>query len=345
MKRKLIGLISMAICLLFCAVAYATGETCTITASVPEVTIKLDETTFVEFEISGTIPEESIVVATISEKICDLSWGENRRSENGVVGSLTITGILPGETLLTVSIENHKDIAATIKVKVVNEPGMISFMGIPWDVTQEEFEQALRNNGLMFTSSTNESSVRSDIWFRFEGVPFEPPYTYDMEIRSKSYSYKSSKNKEYKTYPLLKVAGYDVDYIYAEFKPSYSFAEKKVGEPYRLARASYVIYESDIPKEMAIWEAYDDLTSKLTKLYGEPTGSEKGSSYTIKTTWWHAEDGTGVSLLMHSSILSGNIEIEYGVADESAYLNNIYEIRQWEKQQVVDGLSDDFGGL
>lgn len=344
MKRKLFGLTVLVLCLLLsCAVAYASDTTCTLTASIPEVTIKLDETTVVEFEISGSIPSGATAVATRGERICDISWGENRRSENGVILSLNITGILLGETPLTVSIEDHEEIAATITVNVINEPGIISFMGMPWDITPEEFEQALRDNGLEFTSSI--TSGLSDTWFRFEGMPFEPPYSSDMEIRSKSYSYKSSKNTEYRSYPLVKVAGYTVDYIYAKFKPSYSFERKKVGEPYRLARASYSIYESDIPKEMTVWEAYDDLTAKLTKLYGEPKGSEKGSFYTVKTTWWHAEDGTGVSLTMRSSIGVYSIEIEYGVADESAYLNNIYAIRQWEKQQVVDGLSDDMGGL
>ncbi|MCR4884640.1 MAG: hypothetical protein K6A68_13795 [Clostridiales bacterium] len=305
--------------------------------------MKLDETTTVEFELTGEIPEDALVTAKRENAICDLSWGNNRKSDNGIIMSLNITGILVGETPITVCFKERNDIGVTITVKVINEPGTISFMGIPWDITPEEFDQALQDKGLEFTKKANYSS--SDSWFRFEGMPFEPPYSSDIEIKSKSFSYKSSKNTEYRSYPLVKVAGYSVDYIYAKFKPSYSYERKRVGEPYRLARASYSIYESDIPKEMTVWEAYDDLTAKLTKLYGEPKGSEKGSYYTVKTTWWHAEDGTGVSLTMRSSIGVYSIEIEYGVADESAYLNNVYAIRQWEKQQVVDGLSDDVGGL
>lgn len=343
MRQKLLGLIVMVLCLLSCAGALAAGDACTLNASVPEVTIKLDETTAVEFEISGSIPAGATAVATRGERICDISWGENRRSENGVVLSLNITGILLGETPLTVSIEDHDDIAATIMVKVINEPGIISFMGIPWDVTPEEFDQALREKELDYTRTSNYHSF--DDWFRFDGIPFEPPYSYDIEIKSESYSYRSAKNTEHNWKTLTKVAGYPVKSIKAEFKPSYSYERKTVGKPYRLARASYDIWSSDIPKEMTVWEAYDDLTAKLTKLYGEPTGSEKGSYYTVKTTWWHASDGTGVSLIMTESIGTYSIQIEYGVADEKNYLNNIYAIRQWEKQQVVDGLSDDVGGL
>ena len=342
MKRTLLCVATIILCLFACTIANA-SDTCTITASVPEITLKLDESAVVEFEISGSIPKGATAVATRGERICDISWGENRRSENGVVMSLNITGILLGETPLTVSIEDHEDIAATITVKVINEPGIISFMGIPWDVTPEEFDQALREKELDYTRTSNYHSF--DDWFRFDGIPFEPPYSYDIEIKSESYSYRSAKNTEHNWKTLTKVAGYPVKSIKAEFKPSYSYERKTVGKPYRLARASYDIWSSDIPKEMTVWEAYDDLTAKLTKLYGEPTGSEKGSYYTVKTTWWHASDGTGVSLIMTESIGTYSIQIEYGVADEKNYLNNIYAIRQWEKQQVVDGLSDDVGGL
>jgi len=343
MKPKLLCLILSVLCLFTYSTANATGNPCTITASVSEITIKLDETIVIEFEISGDIPKGARATLTREKRICDVSWGKNRRSTNGVVMSLNITGILLGETPLTVSIVDHEDISTTIILKVINEPGAISFMGIPWDVTPEEFDRALQEKGLEFTKTTNYGL--SDSWFRFDGIPFEAPYSSDIEISSKSFSYKSSKSTEYRSYPLMKVAGYTVDYIFAKFKPSYSFERKKVGGPYRLARASYKIYETDIPKEMTIWEVYDDLVSKLTKLYGEPTGSEKGGIYTVVKTWWHAKDGTGVSLVMTSSIGLYSIDIEYGTADEKAYLNNIYAIRQWEKQQVVDGLSDDVGGL
>lgn len=344
MKRKLLCLAPIVLFMFLFSVAYASPKPCTITTKIREVELKIDESTVVEFDLNGIIPDDARIIATFDRAICDVSWGENRTSPTGMISQLNITGVQFGESPLYVYFEGHEDAVTSITVKVINEPGTISFLGIPWDITPKEFEQVLKDKGLEFTSNYNIST--SDYWFRFDGVPYEYPYTLDMEIKPCSYTYRSSKNTENSFFPLLTVAGYSVKSIEAEFKPSYSYSNKRIGEPYRLARATYSINEYDIPKQMTIWEVYDDLTAKLTKLYGIPTGSKKEKTFYLQTTWWHAEDGTGVSLkLISMSIVGYSIKIEYGVADESAYLNNVYAIRQWEKQQVVDKLSEDVNGL
>lgn len=311
-----------------------------ITPSEAEVIIKPDQKTVIEFELTGNVPSNAYVNAHLDDHICDFDWQEeNRQSKNGVIMAIDLTGLSIGETSLIVNLENHEEVKATVTIKVISDPGTINFRGIAWDITPEEFDQALLNDGIEYEKKNNYLTT-VDTWFRFTGIPFEAPYSYNLKIKPESFTY-SSKTDNALTF----VAGYSTRSIHAEFKPSYSVEKMTIGEPYRLARASYTIWNSDIPKKMTIHEAYQDLVDKLTKLYGEPNGSEdNSSSYRLKETWWHAKDGTGVALTLHHQAIN-YITIEYGTADESEYFNNIYTIQQKEKQQVKDSISDNLDGL
>ena len=221
------------------------------------------------------------------------------------------------------------------------EQSKIKFFNIDWNITKEDFDKALTEKGIKYTCSQNY--VPFETWSRFDGIPYSAN-PYSIEIPNKTYTYKSTSNTDYHTYPLVKIAGYEVNQINAKFKASYSIEAHTIGEPLLLSRAEYSYFV--IPSQLTVQDVFDDLKSKLTSLYGDPTGEENNrNSYFIKRVWWYAEDGTGVSLRLTSDLITESISIEYGLADETEYFKDINAIQEWQKQQLLNNNSNNLNGL
>lgn len=335
MKKICVAIIGIITAIILTAHAENLSKSFIINSSCSDCKLNVNETVTLEIEIVGLTQSTQIIAKANNQYLCDLDWGKMYKTDKGGALPLIIHGRAVGQTDIKIYLVDHEDSFTIIHIDVVGTKGIITFMGIDWDITPEEFDHILLSKSIEYNKTSN-ILFYPDKWFRFDGIPFEPPYSYNMEVPSKSYRYESTKSTKSKSFPFMKVADYNVSQINATFKASYSIKSKKIGAPYRLARAEYEIWDDAFPKAMTAFDVYEDLINKLSSLYGNPTGSENSSNYLIKKTWWHASDGTGVSLQLYESIGIYHINIVYGVADEAAYLNDIFVIRQWEKQQITD---------
>lgn len=172
----------------------------------------------------------------------------------------------------------------------------ILFRGIPWGSSYAEIAQEVELDDLY---AQKGYGVADRLW---KGDSL------DYDVGTEGYA-------SYTTFP--KVAGYQASYVVLDFAmvpdedghlPMDEYGEV-VPDPERtrLYAGIYFIYASDE------YAAFEDLSNKLTSLYGDADMTMDGISV------WYGAEGTMVSVGKRSSS-SGNIMIAYACADGDEWL-------------------------
>ena len=230
------------------------------------------------------------------------------------------------------------------------KPETIKFMGLDWLITPEQFENTLTEKEIKYRTEYSSTGEQTDYWFPFVGMGYGiyEHNNYKIPYYTATYYPPKKANGDVLGTYITTVAGYKVDYITTQYGPSYSIEQLKVGKPYRLMRAKYNISSYDLPKKVAAVDAYEDLKAKLTSVYGEPTyQTDKKDGNYLRLSYWYAEDGTGVALdIFYISLWNiCSIEIQYGIADDRNYINDILGIYETQKQQTIDSNLQNTDGL
>lgn len=213
----------------------------------------------------------------------------------------------------------------------------IRFMDMDWRITKEEFEATLTEKGLKFKESVT-SDLKTEIYWRTflgDGV-----YNKDGDNYEDFPYYKASyESASFAT--LTKVAGYEVSSIDANFAPSLS--KSSLGRPYILMNAAYHINGYQFKKlSTTIDDAYADLYSKLSKLYGTPV-RENEDSFTAADALWLSTDKSAVRLSLTKMGSTSWIEIEYGDTGDEEYFTELFEKIHGNKPTLNN--SNDYDGL
>ncbi len=213
----------------------------------------------------------------------------------------------------------------------------IKFMDMDWRITKEEFEAALTDKGLKFKESITsklqtEISWRTflgDLIFNKDGDDYEDIPYYKASYESANFA------------TLVKVAGYEVSSIDANFAPSLS--KSSLGRPYILMNATYSINGYQFKKlSTTIDDAYADLYSKLSNLYGTPV-RENEDSFSTADALWLSSDKTAVRLTLTKHGSTSWIDIEYGDTGDEEYLLGLFEKIHGSKPTLNN--SEDYDGL
>lgn len=345
MKKWLCLLFTFAVCMFSFAMSESYSGISSIIPSSSTITVLCGEETRVDLKIQGYtgILDLGVYGTQSTLDICSLKWGIPSDTGDCTVVPLIITGISMGSTKLKVYSKNNENCYTLIDVDVVMNQQMIRFMGVDWYITKEEFDSVLETRGIDFNKIAALPRQSFSHWISFSEMPFRYNNT-DIDYKDYLSYYESRYKSNNKDNPITTVAGYDVYEFTAKFVPSIS--GNKIGEPYRLLRAEYEIEEKGIPDNLSLRDVYADLSDKLIKLYGSPY--KKGGSklgFIEDYVCWLAEDGTAISMERHDTGILEYITIEYGVADDVVYINQLYDIIRQTKQSTINQNSENYEGL
>ena len=139
----------------------------------------------------------------------------------------------------------------------------------------------------------------------------------------------------------LKVAGYDVNsmQIYFTYVPD---AEGNLVRDTDHTAMIYAYYQLDVKDPVA---AFEDLSGKLSGLYGDVTSTDHydGYGYIVSDQLlWKGQNGTMVSLVLEDYPESKltNLYIKYGTADADQQLLDAFKAVQKEEGQNAEGNTD-----
>lgn len=186
----------------------------------------------------------------------------------------------------------------------------ITFRDIPWQSTPLEFVSVLEEEGTYF-KDINAWSASSD-FTEIKSSYFDVP---KWSVSNVPIYRLERFNGEKKT--VCVVAGYDVERVNACFLPVYSDDTINIRdmENSQLYEVKYII--KNFPLGTTIDSAYDDLSARLTELYGD--GEDASGETYERACHWSGENGTSVSLCRGSSASVFGISIPATLSIEYRY--------------------------
>ena len=195
---------------------------------------------------------------------------------------------------------------ATYEALYEGAEGLISFRRIKWFTTRDLAEEALKSEGMTSASKSSEDIYRVT-GPDFGGVTTGRDRVDDAGCRVK--------------YQGLSVAGYDIDCTYACF--IFPIVDGEIVRDDSLAEFYMAWYDfKGYTDKKAI---YDDLTQKLTPLYGE--GVIKHETYFDITTWTDIQ-GNFIRLLYNPD--NNYAVLVYMAADSESRLDEMQEAKKNE---------------
>lgn len=204
----------------------------------------------------------------------------------------------------------------------------ILFRGVEWGVKQKDAEKAL--SGIKFNSPDTYTHWRSVKDFLTDAYPYT--FYYNSVLGYNLYATDSSKSN-------LKVAGYQVNSIGLKFV----YLTDDNGILVRDAEHSALItatYTFKVTDKKAV---FDDLTDKLTSLYGEIDESyQDGYSIVNTINIWYGSEGTLV-VLRYEKYSSGSetLYLSYGFQGGDELIEAAY--RGAVKKEIQEAASDTDG--
>lgn len=215
----------------------------------------------------------------------------------------------------------------TVCAESVNEPSPILFRGIPWGTNLPTAEAALEgiswSNPSVDYAGDVEHNVLEDGSIKFTDY-----------VSAKVYAHSSSLKG-------MKVAGYELSGINMHF--AYTTDETGV-LPKDVEHTALVFAEYEIkPKDIEF--VMNDLSSKLTKTYGDPSGHRTtGRSITYDIYYWKGLNDTIVSLVGQSySSGSSEITIRYSFFGADELYQKAMDALAYEEMLNTD--TEDTSGL
>lgn len=188
----------------------------------------------------------------------------------------------------------------------------ILFKKIPWGTSYTDAVKQLGNISMRDIRETEYWHTMDDFMYTEGGFS-------DYNAKIGGYAYASSSSLEGE-----KVAGYDIDdlYMYFVYVPGDDGLLIRDEDHTALIYAYYKINPKDLTA------AYEDLTAKLTKLYGDVDGTQSDSFLiTDNQNLWNGAEGTMVSLVSRDYESTGTKEIyiKYGFSGAEALMQKAYD--------------------
>lgn len=205
-------------------------------------------------------------------------------------------------------------ILSSISVCAENEPAkQITFRDIPWYSTKTEAEKILADGG-----ATAEDGIWENYAYRMSGIDW---------IRSMGRNDFVDGGGFHGTYSGVNVAGYDVSDTYA----CYIFTIDEQGNINKTvddAQFYFGWYTFDSNDFADGEEIYNDLSEKLTSLYGEGVSDTENKYHSTVT--WHDDENNQIRLLLGNKNTEGAYEryvtLGYMAADAEDRLDEIEAI-------------------
>ena len=195
---------------------------------------------------------------------------------------------------------------ATYEALYEGAEGLISFRGIKWFTTRELAEDALEAEGMTNARKSSEDIYR-ETGPNFGGVTLGRDRVDDAGCRVR--------------YDGMSVAGYDIDSTYACY--IFPIVDGQIVRDDNLAEFYMAWYDfKGYTDKKAI---YDDLTQKLTPLYGE--GVVKHETYFDTTTWTDIQ-GNFIRLLYNPD--NNYAMLLYMAGDAESRLDEMQEVKKNE---------------
>lgn len=208
-------------------------------------------------------------------------------------------------------------IGSTVSASAVEQPDTILFRSIPWFENRASVRTTMSNIDGIQPGYGSSDMARIDTWYRQWNNMYADPNITDGGAMS--------------AYKNLKVAGYSASVTLSFVFP---IVDGKVLYSADNAQFYKAIYKLDELEDMPA--AFDDLTTKLSSLYGTPEDKSYYNSFagldTPKAWLWYAKDGSLVFLAMYYDTYSKKYDevwITYAAPKTDELLNTlIAQIKQ-----------------
>ena len=209
----------------------------------------------------------------------------------------------------------------------------IVFHGIPWDISINELASALKERGIPVGYNDISNDANMAVWT----YEFRNSYEHDIETTGHKIS-----RYFWNDDVVVNIAGYPVQRM--EFYAHYDITDGVLKQDANESRYYLTNSWFDVDDEMAV-SVYNDLSSKLTRLYGN--GSEN-TTYIVDNTYtytvWNGANNTAVCLYRSVSDSSDYqfVHLMYGKTNIEETLQNV---RKLVIEKQVQSVAEDVTGL
>lgn len=214
----------------------------------------------------------------------------------------------------------------------------IEFHGIPWGISVNELEIALEERGIVVSADDIKNDASMPVW----SYTFRNSFMNNIESTGHKISlfYYSAYDEK------PSIAGYPVEEMqfYSHYDISGGILSQEADDShYYMAQINFDMNDERTPV------IYNDLSNKLTGLYGEGV---ENSTFEVETTYtytvWEGQDNTAVCLYRSESTDSDyqHLNLWYGNTNIEETLLNIRKlVVEKQIQQQIEAAANDTTGL